>query len=85
MHLSVVIDPRNAEHNHSFGFNNAAHDFGVNIFGMSVKRGSEGGKNLFYCLMEHGFAGIPLLNFSHYTCKIFVGLCHNYLLFMMEF
>ena len=46
LYLAVVVDPRNAEHNHALGLNNALKQTCLLILGIRVNDGLQRRKNL---------------------------------------
>ena len=62
LHLALVVDPGDAEHDDAFGLDDALEDFRPLVFGMLVEARFERFKNLLHCLVELGLIGISRLD-----------------------
>ena len=65
MQLTLVVLPRNPEHDGTFRLDDSLDDFRLLIFGMLFQNEGEGFDNFLHGLVEFRFAGIFSLNFGH--------------------
>jgi hypothetical protein len=72
LNATVIIYPRNAELDDSFGLNDSFKNAKLDVFGMCLDHGLDGLKNLLDSLMEFGLVGVSLLHASHEFVKILI-------------
>ena len=76
LHLSVVVDPRDAEHDDPLGLNEPLDDPGLLELGPRLDDGLEGLEDLLHCLEELGLVGVALLETVEHGLQILVCDCH---------
>ena len=76
LHLSVVVDPRDAEHDDPLGLDEPLDDSGLLELGPSLDDGLEGLEDLLHCLEELGLVGVALLEAVEDGLQILVCDCH---------
>ena len=56
LHITIVVEPRHAEHHDALGFNHAFNNFCFLEFGVFVVNILNGRKNFFHCLKKFGLS-----------------------------
>ena len=77
LNLALVIYPRNAEFDNSFGFNHHINDAALDINGALLHNGLEGFENFANGLVELALAGVTRDNVSQNFLQIFILNAHN--------
>ena len=76
LHLSVVVDPWDAEHDYPLGLDEPLDDSGLLELGPRLDDGLEGLEDLLHCLEELGLVGVALLEAVEDGLQILVCDCH---------
>ena len=75
MHITLVIYPRNSEHNNSLRNDHSLEDGILFILRMSIDERADGREDLFYSLDEFRLISILFLDISNNSLDILVHNC----------
>jgi hypothetical protein len=65
LHLTGIVDPGDAEHDHALGLGHALQNFRLNVLGILIQKGGEGVGHLFRRLVKLGFGGVSGFEMLH--------------------